>query len=144
MRRFQLTILFLLTTVTFCGCIPEKKIIWSPDGRTAAIIGGDGLYLCDESGKLSSHIAEMVKEALWLSDSKQLLVIRGEPLQVLAERCVACQACMNIGCPAISWTDAWHDGHHQVSIDSDACMGCSICAQLCTADAIVNLEQGPG
>ncbi len=63
--------------------------------------------------------------------------IRGETMMVLGEKCVACQACMNLGCPAILWSDEWHDGHHKIKIDSNACIGCSMCAQVCSANCIV-------
>ena len=63
--------------------------------------------------------------------------IRGEPMEVDAETCVACQACMNLGCPAIMWSDEWYDGHHKVKIDADACIGCSLCAQVCPTNSIL-------
>ncbi|MHA1113784.1 MAG: thiamine pyrophosphate-dependent enzyme, partial [Alphaproteobacteria bacterium] len=34
--------------------------------------------------------------------------IKGPPLEVRAEGCIACQACMNLGCPPISWSDEWY------------------------------------
>ncbi len=62
--------------------------------------------------------------------------IRGRAMQVRAENCTACQTCMNLGCPAISWSDEWHDGHHKVRIDADSCIGCTLCSQVCPADCI--------
>ena len=58
--------------------------------------------------------------------------IKGPALKVKEENCTACQACMNIGCPAITWSDALFEGHHKVKIDEEMCIGCSLCAQLCT------------
>ncbi len=62
--------------------------------------------------------------------------IRGEALEVDEDACVACQSCMNLGCPAISWTEAMFDGHHKVKIDPVLCIGCTLCAQVCPAGAI--------
>jgi len=62
--------------------------------------------------------------------------IRGAPLAVAAERCVACQSCMNLGCPSIVWSDEWHEGRHKVSIDQGTCIGCTLCAQVCPSDCI--------
>lgn len=67
--------------------------------------------------------------------------IRGPALEVRAENCTACQACMNLGCPAISWSDEWHDGHHKVKIDASSCIGCTLCSQVCPADCIQPVAQ---
>jgi indolepyruvate ferredoxin oxidoreductase alpha subunit len=55
--------------------------------------------------------------------------IKGPPLQVVAEQCNACQACMNLGCPALSWSDQWFEGRHRIAIDQSLCIGCTLCAQ---------------
>jgi len=44
---------------------------------------------------------------------------------------------MNLGCPALTWSDELHDGHHKVTIDEAACIGCTLCAQVCTAGCII-------
>lgn len=62
--------------------------------------------------------------------------IKGEPVAVKAETCIACQACMNLGCPAIVWADDMFDGQHKVQIDPSKCIGCSICTQVCPTDSI--------
>ncbi len=62
--------------------------------------------------------------------------IRGVPLEVDSENCVACQMCMNLGCPAISWDEAMYDGHHKVKIDAGMCIGCTLCAQICPSNCI--------
>jgi indolepyruvate ferredoxin oxidoreductase alpha subunit len=63
--------------------------------------------------------------------------IKGPPLTVVAKDCTACQHCMNLGCPAISWSNEWYDGHHKVKIDEASCMGCALCPQICPANCIV-------
>ncbi len=62
--------------------------------------------------------------------------IKGPPFAVQSENCVACQSCMNLGCPAISWSDQWHEGRHKVKINQSSCIGCSLCAQVCPSDCI--------
>ena len=62
--------------------------------------------------------------------------IKGPALAVSQERCVACQSCMNLGCPALIWSDALHEGRHKVAIDAAACIGCTLCAQVCPTDCI--------
>jgi len=66
--------------------------------------------------------------------------IKGPAMAVDEASCVACQACMNLGCPALTWSDGWHEGRHKVKIDPDACIGCSLCAQLCTSHSIRAVE----
>ncbi len=62
--------------------------------------------------------------------------IKGPALHVDAAGCTACQACMNLGCPALGWTDEIFDGHHKVTIDGGMCIGCTLCAQICPSDCI--------
>ncbi len=68
--------------------------------------------------------------------------IKGPPFTIELEGCVACQSCMNLGCPALSWADEMHEGHHKVKIDPVACIGCSMCAQVCPSDCIVPAGTG--
>jgi len=67
--------------------------------------------------------------------------IRGETMMVRSENCTACQSCMNLGCPAIGWSDEWYDGHHKVEINAEACIGCSMCAQVCSTNSIVSVPK---
>ena len=62
--------------------------------------------------------------------------IRGAPLAVRQDGCVACQSCMNLGCPALIWSDSLYEGRHRVAIDAAACIGCTLCAQVCPSDCI--------
>ena len=62
--------------------------------------------------------------------------IKGTPYQAFLDSCTGCQSCMNLGCPAIHWNEEMYDGHHKVTIDQAQCMGCSLCAQVCSENAI--------
>jgi hypothetical protein len=66
----------LFACIFLAGCLPEKKVIWSPDGLRAAVLGLEGLYLCDDQGKLSSLQMTQVIAAAWLPDSERLVVSR--------------------------------------------------------------------
>ncbi len=63
--------------------------------------------------------------------------VRDHPFRVEAAACIACQSCMNLGCPSISWTEEWHEGRRKVEIDATTCTGCTLCAQVCPSGAIV-------
>jgi hypothetical protein len=75
MNRITLAVAVLLLA-SLAGCLPEEKVVWSPDGQRAAVIAPDGLYLCDGDGRLSPRVAGNVTAAAWLPDSKRLLVVR--------------------------------------------------------------------
>jgi indolepyruvate ferredoxin oxidoreductase alpha subunit len=65
--------------------------------------------------------------------------VRDHPFAVVDEQCTACQACMNLGCPSITWTGVWHEGRRKVQIDATTCTGCTLCVQVCVPGAIVPL-----
>lgn len=68
--------------------------------------------------------------------------IRDRPFTVIAEKCIACQLCMNLGCPSITWTDAWYERQRTVEIDGTTCTGCAVCAQVCPTEAMVLVAEG--
>lgn len=68
--------------------------------------------------------------------------LKGPAFQVKSENCTGCQACMNLGCPAISWSDEMFEGHHKVKIDEAACIGCSLCAQVGSTNCIQPADPG--
>ncbi len=58
------------------GCL-EQHLLWSPDGRRAAVIDKDhGLYLCTADGTLSPPLVPDVFRVAWLGDSQQLVLAR--------------------------------------------------------------------
>ncbi len=72
-RRFG--VLALGWVLLLSGCL-EKRLVWSPDGNHAAVIGKAGLYLCDGEGHLSDLLLPNAKVAAWLPDSQRLVVAR--------------------------------------------------------------------
>jgi indolepyruvate ferredoxin oxidoreductase alpha subunit len=52
------------------------------------------------------------------------------PYTVAPEDCIVCEDCFQTGCPALVWED------DLPYIRDWECVGCSMCAQLCPADAI--------
>ncbi len=78
MKRVAIYVSLLAAAVSLVGCFPEKRVTWSPDGRWATVKGGDGLYLCDESGRLSQRLLEHAGAVAWLPDSKHLVLSRSE------------------------------------------------------------------
>ena len=63
--------------------------------------------------------------------------VRDHPFHVVDDRCTACQACMNLACPSITWSEGWYEGRRKVQIDVATCTGCTVCAQVCPTEAMV-------
>ena len=57
--------------------------------------------------------------------------VKAKPaLTVNSEKCKSCKMCMKRGCPALSMKDG------KATIDATLCVGCDLCKQLCSFDAI--------
>ena len=66
MKIFLLVIGALLT-LTLSGCYElERKVTWSSDGKTAAVIGTDGLRLCEIDGEFSDVLVNGARLAEWV------------------------------------------------------------------------------
>jgi len=57
------------------------------------------------------------------------------PLYVKSDKCVACKACLTIGCPAIEWETGKDGSKGNCKVDRLLCNGCQVCMQLCKFDA---------
>lgn len=66
----------LLAVSLAAGCIPEKRIVWSPDGKRAAIATDNGLYFVDGDGKvLKPRLPEGPATCDWFPDSHKVAVM---------------------------------------------------------------------
>lgn len=54
----------------------------------------------------------------------------GGPLRIIPEKCRSCNACMRLGCPAITKTG------DKIYINESLCVGCMLCVKVCRFDAI--------
>ena len=74
------------------------------------------------------------KEPSVIISRRPCVMIKGTkhkpPLKVNTDNCKGCKACMQIGCPAISFKDK------KAHIDPTLCIGCEVCKQMCRFDAI--------
>jgi len=68
-----------------------------------------------------------------------LLVKPQIPYCVNADLCKSCRICIRIGCPAIHLDDTNDPDKPLAVIDQTLCVGCGLCVQVCTCDAIVHI-----
>lgn len=67
--------------------------------------------------------------------------IRQKPYRVDLEKCIGCHTCFKVSCPAISESDKkTAKGLTKSHIDATLCTGCSVCAQVCPVNAILQTE----
>ncbi len=69
-------IMLILPMSLAAGCLPEKRIIWSPDGSKAAVVAANGLYFVDDKGKvLEPRLKSGHMQCDWFPDGRRLAVI---------------------------------------------------------------------
>ncbi len=62
-------------------------------------------------------------------------------------KCRGCKACLELGCPAISWLEGegmTADGKKRkgmVSINALQCPGCGLCSQVCKFEAVTGITR---
>jgi len=74
---FANKILVAAALLALAGC-SSQRIVWSPDGKQAAVLCDDGLYLCDAEGKISGLLLPEVAAVSWFQDSRRLAVNRNQ------------------------------------------------------------------
>ena len=72
---FAVRILVAAALLVLAGCVTQR-VVWSPDGKQAAVLSEDGLYLCDAEGTISGLLLPDVTAVAWFQDSRRLAVDR--------------------------------------------------------------------
>lgn len=76
MKKLATTASFCLSISCLAGCLPEKRIVWSPDGQRAAVATPQGLYFIDADGKvLPPKLPNTPTRCDWFPDGKRLAVV---------------------------------------------------------------------
>ncbi len=74
MTSKHLISLALISTL-LVGCLPTKRIVWSPDGQTAAVVTGNGLCMIDGEGAvLPPRFDGTVAACTWTPDGAKLVL----------------------------------------------------------------------
>lgn len=75
MNRIALLGSSCLFLVSFTGCIPEKRVVWSHDGNTAAVSTHKGLRFAAADGKLlDARLDCTAARAAWFPDNRRLAI----------------------------------------------------------------------
>ncbi len=98
--------------------------------RRVAVVDPYDLAACDKV--LKEELA--AKEPSVIISRRPCVLLKSvkknPPERVNADKCRGCRACMQIGCPAISFKDK------KAVIDATLCVGCGVCNQKCAFGAI--------
>ena len=98
--------------------------------RRVAVVDPYDLAACDKV--LKEELA--AKEPSVIISRRPCVLLKSvkknPPEKVNADKCRGCRACMQIGCPAISFKDK------KAVIDATLCVGCGVCNQKCAFGAI--------
>ena len=101
-----------------------------------------GIDAYDLKGLEEALREELATKGVSVLVSKQACALKqdkaGRPLVVDAEKCDACGSCLRVGCIALGLRALGEKSF--VEIDPLLCNGCSVCMQVCAADA---MEAGP-
>jgi hypothetical protein len=74
LRPHGFAILFITGLLSLlAGCVTQR-IVWSPDGKQAAVLAEDGLYLCDGEGHLSGLLLSNASIVAWFKDSQRMVI----------------------------------------------------------------------
>jgi len=112
------------------GKIDLEALCRSVGIRRVAVVDPYDLAACDKVLK-----EELAAEEPSVIISRRPCVLlksvkKNPPMKINAEKCRGCKACMQIGCPAISFREK------KAVIDDTLCVGCGVCAQKCAFGAI--------
>ncbi len=75
-KYLMMTFVAVMAMVSLTGCLPEKRIVWSPNGEVAAVNSDQGLHFIDAEGKiLPAKFSDQPVRSAWFPDSRQLAVV---------------------------------------------------------------------
>jgi indolepyruvate ferredoxin oxidoreductase alpha subunit len=111
----------------------------------------------EETENVIKEALEKDEPSLVISEGPCVLLRRAikkynKPLSVDSTKCIGCKACVNLGCPAISYQSVegdmamTADGKKRKGIshiEEGLCPGCHLCYQVCKFGAIQTQEEKP-
>ncbi len=75
MKLFRCLSLIFFVMFLLCGCDSIDRVVWSADGKQAAVLCRNGMRLSSSDGTLSSELVEQVRAVQWSPDSQSLVFV---------------------------------------------------------------------
>ena len=114
------------------GKIDLEELCRAMGIRRVRVVDPNDLTACDQAVK-EELAAEEPSVIITRRPCALLKSVKAKPpLRVDPEKCKGCKTCIKLGCPAISMREK------KAVIDDTQCVGCGVCQQLCSFDAILN------
>jgi len=124
----------------------------------APVVKAMGVTFVEEVNAWNVKAVETaLKAALAHEDGPAVIIVRGacvftphfhlQPrMRVDHDKCVACHACLRVGCPAILKSEVLYEKNNRAKtmIDPLLCTGCTVCMQVCPTNAINPFEESYG
>lgn len=77
MNTWTRPLILTLGLALLVGCLPKKRIVWSPDGSMAAVITDRDLRFIDAEGAvLPLRVSGTVEQCDWFADGKRIVAVR--------------------------------------------------------------------
>jgi len=76
MKTWTRPLILSFCAALLAGCLPKKRIVWSPDGSMAAVITDRDLRFIDAEGAvLPMRLSGTVGQCAWFSDGKRIAAV---------------------------------------------------------------------
>ena len=113
-----------------CAKIDLETLCRAVGIRRVRVVDPYNLQQCDEAIK-EELAAKEPSVIISRRPCALLKYVKHKPaLEVNADKCIGCKACMRIGCPAVSIVNG------KAKVDATQCVGCGVCEQLCKVGAL--------
>ena len=113
----------------------KNVVVINPNDLSAVKYSIDWALSLDEPSVIITRWPCVLKK-FTPEDKEEFENLFTDKYEVNKEVCIGCKACIRTGCPAISFDKE----AKKSTIDYNACVGCSVCSQVCPVKAIGKVE----
>lgn len=123
--------------------LKKNKVKMLSFEKLAKAVGVDSVRVVDPYNL--EELEQIIKEEIARDEPSVIIsrracclieVTKNPPYEIISSKCVGCDRCLRLGCPAI-----FKEGD-KIKIDALWCNGCGLCYQLCKLEAIKRTGEG--